>query len=439
MYWLYNIIFTMLTPLIYLYFVNNKKKLDEDSFYFRAGIIDKSLQENLTPGKKRVWIHAVSVGEINGITSFVRELKKDLPEVDIIISTITATGQQVARENIQEASLFLYLPFDFFWAARRIMKIIKPHIFVTVETEIWPNMLREAKKNGAKVLMINGRISPRSVDKYRRVKPFISQVLKNYHLMSMIMSHDGERIKSIGAEEEKVVINGTSKYDDLVQKVKQGTRDKVYKVLNIDESKKIFIAGSTHEGEEEIILKVYKRLVKQYHNLLMIIVPRHIKRGQEIKKLAEEMGFSAILKTDIDMGKSRVDQKVIIINTIGELFDIYSIGDIIFCGASLVPRGGQNILEPAVWGKPVIYGPSMDDFIDACDLLEDAGAGIQIDGPDELYKQAINLISDENSWKEMGEKARKAVLSNRGASEKNVELIKELLKEAENDQKKVIR
>jgi len=428
-YLLYNIIFTILTPFLFLYTLINDQKLDKSSVFYRAGFIDKSIIDNFSPDRKRIWIHAVSVGEINAIKSFVNGLQEKNPDVELIISTLTATGQEVARKNFSGTTHTIYLPYDFFWAAKRIMKLIQPDLFITIETEIWPNMLREARRAGARVLMINGRISPRSIDSYKKIKAFMARVLANYDKMSMIMEHDAERLKSLGAAEDKVIVNGNSKYDHLAEQVDFTIKEDIYQTYNLTSDKPVFIAGSTRTGEEEIIIDVYKKLLNDYPELILFLVPRHIKRGQNIKKMLEKKGFNTILQTEIDNGEEREDEQIIIVNTIGELFNIYSIATIVFCGASLVPKGGQNILEPAVWGNPVFYGPSMEDFRDAKYLLEDVGAGIKVEDGEELYQKAAAFLADIDKLIKIGKKAREAVLKSRGASDKNAELVLEFLEE----------
>ena len=308
------------------------------------------------------------------------------------------------------------------------MKLIKPDIFITIETEIWPNMIKYANKYGAKILMINGRISPRSISKYKKIKKLIKKVLNKYEKFSVITKKDAERLIKLGAKKDKIVINGNSKYDHLVEKIDIEKPKNICAKFNIQEKTNILIAGSTRNGENKIIIEVFKKLMKNYDDLILIIAPRHLNKAKKIKDIASNNNISSIYKTEIDQGKTRNKEKIIILNTIGDLFDTYSIGDVIFCGASLVPKGGQNIMEPAVWGKPVIYGPSMDDFKGAKDILEQVGAGIQVKNEFELFNQITFLLDNSEQIKKLGKKAKKAVYTNKGASDKNVELINKYLK-----------
>ena len=396
---------------------------------FRFGIIPKNITKNLNNNKKTVWFHAVSVGEINAITSLINKFHKSNPESNIIISTITATGQKEAKEKFSDKAKIIYLPFDFFWASKRIMKLIKPDLFITIETEIWPNMIKYANKYGANILMINGRISPRSINNYKKIKKLIKKVFNKYDEFSVITKKDAKRLIELGAKKNKIIVNGNSKYDHLSNKIEPETPKKIRSKFNIKENTKIFIAGSTRSGENEIIIDIFKKLTQKYDNLILIIAPRHLNKAEKIKNITDNYNINSIYKTEIDDGKKRIKEKIIILNTIGDLFETYSIGDVIFCGASLVPKGGQNIMEPAVWGKPVLYGPSMDDFKVAKDILEQFGSGIQIKNKNELYNQITFLLDNPDQIEILGKKAKKAVFSNKGASKKNVELINKYLKE----------
>lgn len=428
-YILYNIVFIVLAPIILIYVLFTKNNLGKNNFLYRFGIIPKNITKDIKNDKKVIWFHAVSVGEINAITSLINKFYEKNPELNIVISTITATGQKEAKEKFSDKAKIIYLPFDFFWAAKRIMKLINPDIFITIETEIWPNMIKYANRYGAKILMINGRISPRSISNYKKFKKLIKKVLNKYDKFSMITKKDAQRLNELGAKKNKIIVNGNSKYDHLANKISPETPGKIRSKFNIKENNKIFIAGSTRSGENKIIIETFKKLTQKYDDLILIIAPRHINKAKKIKNIADDYNINSIYKTEIDDGKKRINEKIIILNTIGDLFETYSIGDVIFCGASLVTKGGQNIMEPAVWGKPVLYGPSMDDFKVAKDILEQFGAGIQIKNKNELYNQITYFLDNPDQIEILGKKAKKAVFSNKGASKKNVELINKYLKE----------
>jgi len=385
-------------------------------------------------GSPRIWINAVSVGEVIAVSSLVKILREMYPQACLVLSTGTETGQEMAGKMVPEATVYIYYPLDLPWIVRRTLNIVKPDLFINTETEIWPNFLRLAKKGGVKTILVNGRISTRSFGRYRKTAFFWRKVLENLDVMSMISGIDAERIRAIGAKSERVVVNGNSKCDALVNQIKPCFEEEMRKILNINEGDKVFIAASTHRGEEEIVLQAYKRFLEKFPRMLLIIVPRHVERAEEVEEIVRKEGFGSYLcpsgyirRSRMEGNRQRTTEPVIILDTIGELFKVYSLGTLIFCGGSFVPRGGQNILEPAAWGKIVLYGPSMEDFSDARQLLEKTGAGITLKNAEELREKGLDLLSHPGKLKKRGEAGKKAIMSSGGAGKRNAELVKRLL------------
>jgi 3-deoxy-D-manno-octulosonic-acid transferase len=298
---------------------------------------------------------------------------------------------------------------------------------VFLETEIWPAWLYEARRMGIKTALINGRISVRSIKGYLKLRRFFREALSNFDVFSMITEGDADRIKAMGADPHRIEIHGNAKYDRLMGLTDQGTEGEIREILNINASRPVLVAGSTRDGEETMVLSAYEEILKAFPDTILIIAPRHIKRTNEIGSLVERRGLTYQLRTDFDGADTKRTARVVIINTFGELFRIYSVGTILFCGASLVPLGGQNVFEPAVWGKMVFYGPSMENFLDAKALLEKAKAGVQVSGPAELAEKAIWFLGHPEELKNAGGRAREAVLSNQGAAKKHAEVIKKLM------------
>ena len=405
------------------------------SFRQKLGFIPSSLQEKMT-GAPRLWINAVSVGEVIAVSPLVKSLREIYPQACLILSTGTETGQEMAEKMVKEATTYIYYPLDLPWMVRRTLNIVDPDLFISTETELWPNFLRLAKKRGVKTILINGRISVRSFGRYRKTGFLWRKVLENLDMMSMISETDAERIRAIGAKPERVVVNGNSKYDALVSQIEPSFEEEMRKVLNINEEDKVFIAASTHRGEEKIILQAYKRFLEEFPRMLLIIVPRHVGRVREVEEIVRKEGTGhCICRSQIEGGKQRKTEPIIILDTIGELFKVYSLGTIVFCGGSFIPRGGQNILEPAAWGKVVFYGPSMEDFTDARELLERAGAGIPLENADDLIEKGLEFLSHPEKLKKQGEAGRKAIMSYRGAARRNTELVQQLLKQQSRNSK----
>jgi len=379
-------------------------------------------------GSPRIWIHAVSVGEVTAAVPIVAALRTELPGACIVLSTSTETGQDMARSLAKEATAIIYYPLDIPFVVRKVIKRVNPDVFVMTETELWPNFLHTCKEMKIKVVMVNGRISPRSFRRYRLSRFFWKRVLKFVDRVGVISDVDGERILSLGLSPERLEIMGNAKYDGLAAKVSPALEEEIAQRLNIAPEDHVFVAGSTHEGEESVVLDVYRRLLPDYPAMKLILIPRHVERGATVREIAVRSGFADVITLSaINGGQGRREERVVIVDVIGELFKIYSLATVVFCGGSLVPRGGQNILEPAAWGKVVFHGPSMEDFLSEKNILAGIGAGITITNSEELLVGIRNMLSQPALLREKGEAAKKAIIANRGAAKRYAGLIVEVL------------
>ena len=405
--------------------------LSNEGLSQRLGLYPDRLVRSIS-GSPRIWIHAVSVGEVSAAIAIIESLASLMPGCAIILSTTTKHGQEFAQKKLQTGKLrskvtCIYAPVDFIVSVRKAFSILKPDILVFLETEIWPNWLIEAHRMGIKTAIVNGRISVRTIKRYLKIRSLTKEVLKHVDAFSMISEADAQRIRMIGAPMERVEISGNAKYDLLLQQADPGLKTKIKRLYNLNGDEPVFIAGSTRSSEEEIIIDVYQEIIQSVPETLLFIAPRHVKRAHQIEGLVKANGFSCRLRTDLDKKDCLRTAPVIIMDTIGELQAIYSIASIVFCGGSLVPLGGQNILEPAVWGKPVFYGPSMEDFLDAKELLEKSGGGVQVKDGLELAERAIYYLTHPDQAEIMGKSAKKAVMSNKGAAGKHAAVIDRLV------------
>jgi 3-deoxy-D-manno-octulosonic-acid transferase len=392
----------------------------------RLGFVPLKLAETLS-GSPRIWVHAVSLGEVKVAASIIEALREILPDCSVLLSTMTKHGRELAQESFGRDIAIVYAPIDFIGSVRKALSRVRPDVLVFLETEIWPSWIVEARRMGIKTALINGRISVRSIGGYLRFRRFFREVLKNVDAFSMILEEDGSRIRAMGADLEKIQINGNAKYDLLVNQVDPSVERQMRRILNLKATQPAFIAGSTRGGEEAMMLDAYERIVRQFPDTVLIIAPRHIERAAEIGSLVERRGFGYQLRSELGSTKAKRTAPVVIINTFGELFKVYSVGAIVFCGASLVPLGGQNPLEPAVWGKAVFYGPSMDDFLEAKTLLEGLEAGIPITSPEMLAEKAIWFLRHPDALKAYGQRAREAVARNQNAAQKHARVIAGLI------------
>jgi len=373
-------------------------------------------------GHPRIWIHAVSVGEVTAAAPIAAVLREKLPRACIILSTGTETGQTMARKLIPQATAFMYFPLDIPFVVKKVIDRIAPDIVVLTETELWPNFLKHCEKRRIPAVMVNGRISPRSYRRYSRTSFFWRDVLRSVPEIGVISEVDAQRIRTIGAVPEKVRVMGNAKYDILASRVSGEVWSKKAAQLKMTPESRVFVAGSTHEGEEKVVLKVFRELLREWPDARLIIVPRHPERGKDVQALAAGEGFPCVLMSEIRAGRNPVGE-VIVVDVIGELFSLYSLASVVYCGGSLVPKGGQNILEPAAWGKVVFYGPSMEDFIDEKTLLEEAGAGIPVRNAEELLAGVKKMLSDPAELRRRGMEGQRRVLSSRGASLRYAEMI----------------
>jgi 3-deoxy-D-manno-octulosonic-acid transferase len=273
-------------------------------------------------------------------------------------------------------------------------------------------------------LMVNGRISPRSYNKYRLTRLFWKRILYNLNAAGMIAEIDAVRMQNIGMDSTKINVLGNAKYDALAALAAPALREEIARRFSARKNEKFFVAGSTHEGEEKIIIHVYQELLKRYPDFKLIIVPRHIERTNDVLGLLKQANFNDVITlSDINNGRQRKDERIIVVDVIGELFKVYSLAAVVYCGGSLVPRGGQNILEAAAWGKVIFYGPSMEDFSAERALLEDAGCGVTIRNDDELLQEIIQALENPEELQRRGERGKSVVLANIGAAARYADLI----------------
>ena len=378
-------------------------------------------------GAPRIWMHAVSVGEVTAAAPIMASLRADFPDACLVLSTGTETGHEMARRIVPEATAIIYYPLDIPYVVRKLIRMIRPDIFVLTETELWPNFLRICRDQRIDVVMVNGRLSPRSFRKYYYTRFFWKEILKDIDEMGVISEIDAERARAIGMAPGKIHILGNAKYDGLAATVSPPLREETARRLNMAVDERVLVAGSTHEGEETLVLEVFKKLLTVYPDFKLILVPRHIERAGEVTHLVRQSGFDSLALTEVREGRTRQDEKVLVVDRIGELFKVYSLATVVYCGGSLVPRGGQNILEPAAWGKVVFYGPSMEDFRDEKIMLEAVGAGITVKDGSDLADKMLALLQAPETLALKGQAAGRIVAANRGASRRYAVLIKKVL------------
>jgi 3-deoxy-D-manno-octulosonic-acid transferase len=375
------------------------------------------------PKKNRLWLHAVSVGEVKVAQSVIEKLFEIDSNLDIILSTTTPKGYDVAQTINRSHLQCLYAPIDSLASVRLAFHHIKPDILVLLETEIWPNWIYTANALNIPVVIVNGRISKKTVSGYLKFSSLAHFIVKKIDAFSMISTQDAHRICQIGAEPKKVHVSGNAKFDILQSTCSNPLLPvQLKKCLNIGPEDFVFIAGSTRSGEEKMVLSAFQSLQKKYPNAICMIAPRHVERCPSIESYMLQCRLTYNRYSQCKGIQNR-DAQIILVDTIGDLANLYSIASVVFCGGSLVPQGGQNVLEPAVWAKPVIYGPYMDDFLWAKTILEASSGGIEVKNEQELTEKVLMLASDKKQSIKFGQSARTSVLKESGASEKHVQII----------------
>ena len=396
------------------------------SFGQRLGFLPLSF--NLD-GEESIWIHAVSVGEVLTARALLPQLRERYPRFRIVLSTTTMTGQQVARSNLQFVDEVFYFPFDLGWIVRRTLRLVRPRLFIMMETEIWPNLLRACREADVRTVLVNGRISARSYPRYRLARPFFRRVLADIDRFCMQSEESARRIVHIGADRERVTVTGSLKFDSLelpgVSPADRG-RARVLRYFRLSADRPVVIAASTLKGEEEPVLEAFGRVRANWGTALLIIAPRKPERFDEVERLARRAGWRVARRSELAVdSEPRVD--VVILDTIGELAQLYHVATAVFVGGSLVDAGGHNILEPAVFGKAIVFGPHMHNFAEiARTFLENRGA-IQVHSPAGLEPAIVELLSDPVRRASLGAAARALVEANRGARARTMAVIGQVL------------
>ena len=417
MYIIYNVLLVLATIILSPYMLFKLATVPK----YRGGISQKLGRVRkgvltVLGGTRPIWVHAVSVGEVMAAHPLIRELRKKYPGRKLILSTVTVTGNFTAKQRVPEADAVFYFPFDYPWIVRRVIQKINPVIVLVAETELWPNFFRELQRQGIPSALINGRISPRSYGNYLRFKRFFTEVFKSVTLFCMQSDEDAARIRDIGAPPDRVMVTGNLKFDQKISPAQQ-------RPVAIAAGRRVITAGSTHRGEEAILLEIFSRLRKKYPDLVLIIAPRHPERFDEVCGLITSAGYECQRRTRL---KGPV-RDVVLLDTIGELRAFYGACDIAFVGGSLVKVGGHNLLEPAAMKKPVIFSRYMFNFKEISEALIQAGGGLMVKDKEELYIKLDNLLSDKQLSSAMGEKAFKVIAANSGATVRTIDAVHRLI------------
>ncbi|MBF0152609.1 MAG: 3-deoxy-D-manno-octulosonic acid transferase [Magnetococcales bacterium] len=405
----------------------------------RFGHLPEAMRQDLAD-HPCFWVHAVSVGEALAAQGLVEGLRRTFPHLRLIVSTVTKTGQQVVRERFTHVDHLIYLPLDLPWIVRRVVRHMRPRFVIVMETELWPNLFHTLERASIPLIVVNGRLSPQSFARYRRVRWAMGRFLRPVHLFCMQSSGDADRLQQIhprtwrSPEElvrqdrsrpdpllaQRILVTGNLKYDQALRLPEPAAMAALTQRIGQTQAVPVWLAASTHPGEEGIILDVFVRLRQKIDDVRLILVPRHPDRSAEVRALAARCGIPCRLFSHMQGNWS---EPLLLVDEIGWLTRLYGLARIVFVGGSLIPHGGQNFLEPAAWGIPPIFGPHVFNFRDAARQILEAQAAFQVTDATSLEQISLELLQNPRKRQETGQRAKNYVMTQTGALDRTLQAI----------------
>lgn len=423
----YNLLFPLLLPGLPPVWLGSRLARRWDHLWPRLGLFGHLAPP--APGP-RVWLQAVSRGEVGVAAAIAAELWRRRPEVRLTVSTSTDTGLAEAREVLGERAVVAPFPLDVPWAAWAAARRIRPVVYASLETEIWPNLLWFLERQGASLLLLNGRLSPRSFPRYRKIRCLLAPSLRRFAVLSMIGEQDAQRIQALGAPPERIRVDGNAKYAGLLHKARPELLEEP--AARLGEPAPLLVAGSARSGEERPVLEGFRRVLEEFPAAVLAVAPRHVEKSRRWVAACRELGLTVQRWSELSPAQPRrADTRVVVVDAMGVLMGLYGLaadrGGAAFLGASLVPLGGQNPLEPAAWGLACCFGPSMEDFLDAAGELLAAGAAWRVTDAAELAAFWSQMLRDPAAARQAGRAGRQVVAKSTGAAAVAAELILEQL------------
>ncbi len=400
------------------------ERIKQSLGFFPEGALDPVAKKNC------IWVHAASVGEIVATSPLIKEFRREFPKSPILVSVVTTSGYEMANRIIKDSDSIIYFPLDLPFVAASVLRRIHPRIFLNVETELWPNFFMTARQMHIPVMMVNGRISEKSVRRYKYMFSILTDMIGTVKFFAMQSPIDADYIKQLGAPEELVTVTGNTKFDQTYTDVTPEEREKILSDMGLKDADGILLAGSTHRNEENYILRAFKAIRETHPKAKLVIAPRELLRTNEVINICKRTGLKVGTRTELQKRPPN-DEDIIILDTIGELGKVYSVGDVIYVGGSLVTHGGHNILEPAAHGKAIIVGHHMENFKDTHALFKNRNACVTVNNPEELVEETKKLFDDPAHRRQLEDETLKIVRENRGASRKSAILLRKVLTEYE--------
>ncbi len=393
---------------------------------YRSSLAERwgRLSDGIDPGAMTsIWLHGVSVGEVLAARTLLPALREQYPGHPVFLSTTTETGRQVA-EGIEGLDGVFYFPVDLPGPIGRVLDQVRPMLVITVDTEIWPNLLRLCRRRGIRTVLVNGRISDRSFPRYRLARWFFRHVLGDLDLACMQSEESARRLMALGAPAPRVQVTGNLKFDALepatgpVRRAPEG----IQRTFRLTEGRTVVVAASTHPGEDASVLDAFDEVLERDASSMLVLAPRHPERADEVLTLSSDRGHAAVRRTELPFDREP-RARVIVLDTVGELASLYELATVVFLGGSLVPHGGHNLLEPAVCARPVVFGPHMHNFAEIAELFRSNRAAVQLGAASELGPTLVRLLEDPVERASLGAAAQALVAAHRGATDRCVAAI----------------
>jgi 3-deoxy-D-manno-octulosonic-acid transferase len=392
----------------------------------RLGVFSADLLSRIR-GQEVIWVHAVSVGETRAAIPLLKALREQYPEARLLLSNVTETGRKIAA-GVKEVDHYIFFPFDLRWIVRKTLNLIQPNLIILVETEIWPNFVLEAKAQKIPLVLVNGRISDRSFPRYRMAGKIFAPILDSISDFCMQSEQDSRRIRRLGAASGRVQVTGNLKFDMQPPQMDAADVSSLRKTFRIPDEAVVWVAGSTHDGEEVQLVDVYQRLRAICPNLFLVMVPRHPERCRQVYDDMTKKNIAVTLRSELE-STDRVSApgEVMVVDTLGEVLKLYAVSTLVFVGGSLVPVGGHNILEASLMRKPALYGPYMQNFKEIARLVKVAHGGLQVMDSEDLYRQMKILLENPAEAERIGDNGNHLLQENQGATERTLMVVSRYL------------
>ncbi|MFH1645385.1 MAG: 3-deoxy-D-manno-octulosonic acid transferase, partial [Candidatus Omnitrophota bacterium] len=394
----------------------------------RFGIYPKDLVKKLRE-KKNIWVHAVSVGEVMAVAPLIEQLHKNFPSYRLVLTTVTETGNAVAEKVKGADDLVLFLPLDISFIIRKVLGLINPQLLIIAETEIWPSLISETNNSGVPIVVVNGRLSDNSFRNYSRVRAFLKTLLKRVRFFFVQTDIDKQRFMQLGVSEGSITVTGNMKFDMDIGPFSDDSKERLRSLLGLNTDDILLVCGSTHKGEDEILLSAFMNIKKRFSRIKLLIAPRHINRSAHIESIIQHAGCVPVKISEISsvVSRDKAANEVFVLDSIGELRLFYAISDIVFVGGSLVKKGGQNMIEAAAFSKPIIFGPYTFNFKAVVEIFIKARAAEMVSDKHGFEESVQKLCEDSSLRSLLGENAYSVYKSNKGATEYIVSCIRQIL------------